>query len=226
MISPLFFRANGAATVPPEPSQNVMLAFSVAEKEGVAEWCKQLASLLDDYDMGAVVFFPGQLAEKSPECIWDFNNKVDIGSQTYSNVNLTTISDYSLKLNEVEEGKRAVDEADEFVSKSFIAPFKATDQDIFSLLERSGILADFSYDSQYNVYENGRFVKHDAATFNGTDYQPGYFLALPHSEYPVIIYFDNTSYITDIGNYLSILNGGHFKFINASELAGIPLTIR
>jgi peptidoglycan/xylan/chitin deacetylase (PgdA/CDA1 family) len=226
MISPLFFRANGAATEPPVPPQNVMLGFSVMEKEGVTEWCTQLASLFDDYGMGAIVFFPGQLAEKSPECIWDFHENVDIGSQTYSNVNLTTIADYSLKLNEVQEGKRAIDEADEFVSKAFMAPFGATDQDIFSLLERSGILADFSYDNQYNIYENGQFVKYDAATFKGTDQQPGYFLTLPRSIYPVIIYFDNTSTIADIDNYLSTLKEGYFKFISASELTGLPLTVR
>jgi peptidoglycan/xylan/chitin deacetylase (PgdA/CDA1 family) len=226
MISPLFFRANGAATEPPVLPQKVMLAFSVTEKDGVVEWCQQLASLLDDYDAGAIVFFPGQLAEKAPECIWDFDKKADIGSRTYSDVDLTTIADYSLKLDEVEEGKRAIDEADEFVSKAFMAPFGVTDQDIFSLLERSGILADFSYENQYNVYENGGFVKHEALTCKGRDYQPDYFLALPYTEKPVIIYFDNTSTISEIENYLSVLDKDYFKLINASELAGFPLTIR
>lgn len=226
MISPLFFRANGAASQPVIPPQKVMLGFSITEKDNVVDWCRQLTSLLDDYVIGATVFIPGELAEKYPECVWDFNKKIDIGSQTYSNRDLTKISDYLIKLDEVQKGKKALDEAGEIDTKAFMAPFRATDQDIYSLLGRSGILADFSYDNQYNVYDNGQFVKHDAATFKAGNYKPDYFLTLPETETPVIIFFDNTYSITDIEKYLSVLNEGYIKFINASELAGLPLTIR
>jgi peptidoglycan/xylan/chitin deacetylase (PgdA/CDA1 family) len=89
MITPLFFRANGAASEPVVPPQKVMLSFSVTESDDVVRWCTQLGSLLDDHKMRAAVFFPGELADKYPECIWDFHPEVDIGSQTYHYVNLT-----------------------------------------------------------------------------------------------------------------------------------------
>jgi peptidoglycan/xylan/chitin deacetylase (PgdA/CDA1 family) len=226
MISPLFFRDKSIASEPVAPPQKVMLGFSIIERDDITGWCRQLTTLLDDYVIGATVFMPGELAEKFPECIWDFNKKIDIGSQTYSNKDLTKISDYLVKLDEVQKGKTAVDEAGDITSKAFMAPFRATDQDIYSLLGRSGIMADFSYDNQYNIYENGQFVKHDAATFIARDYRPEYFLTLPETEMPVIIFFDSTYSITEIDKYLSVLNEGYIKFVNASDLAGFSLTIR
>jgi peptidoglycan/xylan/chitin deacetylase (PgdA/CDA1 family) len=221
MISPLFLRLDRA-----EPKQKVMLSFSVSESDDVVEWCKALSSILNGYNVGATVFIVGEVAEQYPQIVSCFGDKVDVGSQTYDNIDLTSIADYSLKLEEVKEGKIAVDGAGNLYSRVFRAPFGATDQDIYSLLSRSGILADFSYDNQYNLYEDGQFVRHNAAVYEGRDYSPDFFLTLPNISEPLIIVFDSTCPISSIESFISELKKGRLEFVNASQLAGFTLTSR
>jgi len=221
MISPLFLRPDRT-----EPKQRVMLSFSVSESNDAPQWCKNLSSILNNYNIGATVFVVGKVAEQYPQVVSYFGDRVDIGSQTYNNIDLTSIPDYSLKLQEVEEGKTAVDNAGNFYSRVFRAPFGATDQDIYSLLSRSGIMADFSYDNQYNLYQNGQFVRYDAAVYEGRDYSPDFFLTLPNIPKPLIIVFDNTYPISSIESFISGLKKGHLEFVNASQLAGFTLTDR
>jgi peptidoglycan/xylan/chitin deacetylase (PgdA/CDA1 family) len=220
MISPVYLRLGGVQT-----RRTVMLTFSVLESDGAVEWCKNLSLTLNTYNLPATVFIVGKIAEQYPQTVLSFGSSVDIGSETYNNTNLTTISDYTLKLKEVQEGKAAVDNAGHLDSKAFRAPYGATDQDIYSLLSRSGILADFSYKSQYNVYQNGQFIKFDATTYEGREYAPDYFLT-GNTTSPIIIDFDNNYSITSIESYLSRLKTGGFDFVNASELVGMSLTIR
>ena len=221
MISPLFLRLDRA-----EPKQKVMLSFSVSESNDALEWCKNLSSILNSYNIGATVFVVGKVTEQYPQIISCFSDKVDIGSQTYNNIDLTSIPDYSLKLQEVQEGKTAVDNAGNFYSKAFRAPSGATDQDIYSLLSRSGIMADFSYDNQYNLYQNGQFEKYDAAVYEGRDYSPDFFSTLTDISTPIIIIFDNTCPTSSIETLISRLKKSHLEFVNASELAGFTLTDR
>jgi peptidoglycan/xylan/chitin deacetylase (PgdA/CDA1 family) len=221
MISPLFLRPGGT-----EIRQKVMLSFSVSESDGVVEWCRDLSSILNGYNMGATVFMVGKVAEEYPQIVSCFGDKVDVGSQTYDNTDLTSIPEYSLKLEEVKDGKTVVDNAGHLYSRVFRAPFGVTDQDIYSLLSRSGILADFSYDNQYNLYQDGQFVRHDAAVYQGRDYSPDFFLTLPNVSKPLIIVFDNTSPIYSIKNFITGLKKGHLEFVNASRLAGFTLTDR
>ena len=221
MITPLFFRPEKV-----EAKQKVLLIFSVADSQNAVEWCQNLASILYDNKAGAAVFFAGKVAEKYPEAIWDFNDRVDIGSQTYNNTDLTTISDYSVKLQEVQEGKFAVEDASGLDTKLFRAPFGKTDQDIYSLLSRSGILADFSYENQYHVYINGKFLTFDLTTYKGRYYSPSYFSTLPMTNEPFIIEFDNTYSISSINDFFTGLNMEAFEFINASQLVGFSLTGR
>jgi len=221
MISPLFFRPDNI-----EPKQIVMLSFSVSESADVRDWCKNLADLLFDHGIGASVFMVGKVAEECPDAIWYFGDEVDIGSQTYSNLNLTNIPDYSVKLEEVKKGKMVVDNVGTLYSRIFRAPFGATDQDIYSLLSRSGIVADFSYENHYNVYQDGQFVKYDAITYMAQDCSPGFFSTLAYTTKPVIIFFDNSHSISDIDLLISSLEEANVEFVNASELTGLTLTIR
>lgn len=174
--------------------------------------------------MGAVVFFVGKVAEQNPQAVTCFSNKVDIGSQTYNYVNLTSIYDYSLKLQEVQLGKAAVDSAGKLNSKIFQAPYGATDQDIYSILSRSGIIADFSYTSNFNVYQNGQFIKFNASIFKATDHSPNFYIQRAQISEPKIIEFDNTWSTPNINSFLDTLCTGNFEFINASDLTGFALT--
>jgi peptidoglycan/xylan/chitin deacetylase (PgdA/CDA1 family) len=221
MISPLYLRPSQVQT-----QQRVMLTFDVLESTGAVEWCKGLSSTLNTYNLPATVFIVGKIAEQYPQTVLSFSNSVDIGSETYNYTNLTTIADYTLKLQEVKDGKVAVDNAGHLDSKVFRAPYGATDLDIYSLLSRSGILADFSYKNQYNVYLNGQFIRFDATTYEGQDYPPGYFLTLDKTSLPLIINFNNTNSISSIESYLSKLKTGDFGFVNGSELVGMTLTTR
>jgi peptidoglycan/xylan/chitin deacetylase (PgdA/CDA1 family) len=221
MISPLFF-PHGEV----KAKQIVMITFSVQESDDVVEWTKDLSSILNDYKMPATVFVVGKLAEQHPEVVFYYGNDVDVGSQTYDNTNLTSIPDYSLKLEEVAKGKAAVDMAGHISSSIFRAPYGATDQDIYSLLSRSGIVADFSYKDQYNVYKNGQFVKFDAIVFDGHDHPPDFFIGQDVTSEPLIINFDNTYSTSEVESFLVRLKTGDFEFVNASELVGINLTSR
>ena len=221
MISPLFLRPGEAGV-----GKRVMLSFTVSESAGAVEWCRDLSLLLNRYNIGASVFIAGKVAEEYPEVVSCFGNRVDVGSQTYGNTDLTKIADYSLKLQEVKDGKTAVDDAGNLNTRIFRAPFGATDQDIYSLLSRSGILADFSYDSQYNVYRDGQFLKYDALVYAASEHPPDFFLSLPETSEPVIVVFDNGYPVSDIEAVISSLKKAGREFINASELTGLTLTTR
>ncbi len=220
MISPLFFRTDA------ETKPRVMLGFSVLPAENVDSWCKDLSQVLDSRHIEASIFFTGQAAEQYPQSVSYFSEKFDIGSQTYSNANLTSISDYSLKLQEVQQGKQAVDKVGNVYTGIFRAPFGATDPDIYSLLSRADIRADFSYDRQYNVFLHGQFLTFDALVFDGNNLPPGAAQEIEDSSSPVIVFFDNTQPVSRIEAFLSSLNLKRLMFINASELTGLSLTGR
>jgi peptidoglycan/xylan/chitin deacetylase (PgdA/CDA1 family) len=219
MISPLFFGQD-------KGDIQVMLCFSVDQSDDAAEWCQNLSSLLDSYNLPATVFVDGKTAQEQPQTVACFNSRVDVGSRTYSNTELTSISDYVAKLKEVQAGKSSVDQAGDLNSKSFQAPNGATDQDIYSLLNRSGILADFSYSDHYNVYQNGQFVRNEAYFYDGQSYEPEFFLDRPKTAEPVIIQFSNNCAVSEIKSFLSTLLSGDLDFVNASQLTGLTLTDR
>ena len=125
--------------------------------------------------------------------LFSSNENIDIGSQTYTYANLTSIPDYTKQLSEVKSGKSAIDYVGKVDSKLFRAPYGSTDGNIYSLLSRSGILADFSYSNQYNKYENGQFIKYDAITYNPLSNQSNISNTLSSSNGKnVLINFDNS----------------------------------
>lgn len=219
MIAPLYLRESKI-----EPKQKIMLTFSVLDSENSVEWCQNLSKILASHNMAAVVFFVGQVAEQNPQAVTCFSNKVDIGSETFSYVNLTSIYDYSIKLQEVQQGKAAVDNAGKLNSQIFQAPYGATDSDIYSLLNRSGILLDLSQTNSYNYYQNGQFIKFDDSTFNAKDHTPDYYIGKTQSSTLKIIEFDDTWSTPTINTFLNKLSTGNFEFISASDLTGIDLT--
>lgn len=221
IISPLFYRTSSVET-----KQKIMLSFSASESNDIADWCRNLSSILKSYDISATLFIVGKVAEQHPECVSCFSSKVDIGSQTYSNLNLTSIADYDTQLEEVRKGKQAVDTAGNLYSRVFRAPNGDTDQNIYSLLSRNDILADFSYGSQYNVYLDNQFVKFDATVYDGTTCSANSILTLKKSSKPIIINFDNEYPAELISDFIGTLKTGQLDFVNASEMTGLNLTVR
>jgi peptidoglycan/xylan/chitin deacetylase (PgdA/CDA1 family) len=204
----------------------LMLCFSILEADDVTDWCKELSSILKNNSIEATIFFVGEVAEKNPECVTTFGEKIDIGSQTYSYLDLTSISNYSELLEEVRKGKSSVDNAGNIDSKSFRAPFGATDQNIYSLLSKNGIIADFSYENQYNIFQDGQFIKIEIVSFNWPEIPADLLMDEQKYAKPIIIHFDNSAPIFEIENLVNQLETTYLEIVSASNLVGKELTIR
>ena len=209
--------------LPSETPALAMLSFEIIYEENLPDWCIDLSQHLKQNRINAAVFFPGYIAEKFPECVKSFSDGVDIGSQTYNYANLQQISDYSLQLAEVKNGKYAVDQAGNLNTKLFKAPYGSTDENIYSILYQSGILADFSYKEQYNKYFENQFIKFETQYYNLTQTK-SFFLNGNDKQKPIIIHYDNTNDITKIKKIIKEINSENVRFVNPSELTGIDLT--
>ena len=216
MVAPGFIR-----TTPP---LTAILSFSITDDENTPLWCEQLSNVLKKHNVKAIVFVTGQIADKYPTCITTFSHDVDIGSQTYHYLSLPSIKDYTVELEEVKNGKMAVDRAGNLHSSLFKSPYGETDQNIYSLLNRANISADFSYSTQYNLYQNGKFIKYDLTEYSGIDHSSNFFSSLSTTK-PVLIDFDNSTPIDKIDKFVSELKSENIHFVTASELTSVPLTI-
>jgi peptidoglycan/xylan/chitin deacetylase (PgdA/CDA1 family) len=168
------------------------------------------------------------MAENHSQCVASFGENIDIGSSTYSYKNLATITDYSEQLREVQEGKNAVGLAGNLDSKSFRAPFGGTDDNIYSLLNRSGILADFSYSDRYHKYYQDQFIWFGITVYNASSTTGESLKDLQHDENdrPIQIDIDNSVPMSRIREIIGTLKDERAQFLNASVLTGIQLTIR
>jgi len=222
VIAPAYTHTLNHDRLPP-----VMLSFSIVDAHNAPEWCADLSSVLSKHDVKAMVFVTGGVAEQHPECVSAFSSsKIDIGSQTYSFANITSL-EYTMALEEVKKGKSAVDAAGNLDSRLFKAPYGSTDDNTYSLLSRSGITADFSYELQYNKYEDGQFVKYGLVEYNESDYSPESIRGLLEGKNPAIINFDNSDSIEQIDSFISALvSDKEIRLVNASELTGLELAAR
>lgn len=209
----------------PSPTQPILLSFNIINEQNLPNWCHDLSSVLAKNNVKAAVFVIGKVAERHPDCVTGFPQDVDIGSESYDYISIPSIADYSTQLEEVKNGKAAVDKAGNIDSKLFRAPYGATDANIYSLLNRSNLLADFSYNEQYNKYYDGKFLKFDLVTYNGTKYYTSFFRHIPADE-PVLINFDNSTPISKIEEFISEFKSENFRFVSATELTSLDLTVR
>lgn len=218
VVSPVFY--------PKENNVQVMLSFNISDSANLPDWCHDLSSFLNSENIKGTIFISGQLAESYPSCITLFPESFDIGSQTYDYVDLTTISDYSQQLEQVQKGKIAVDKSGDLDSKLFKAPFGNTDKNIYSLLDRNGILVDFSYETQYNKHYDDKFLKFDILTYDSKYHDAESLKTIELSDKPIQIGFDNSMSVEDIKKYLDVMHTWKIKFVTASELTNLKLTIR
>jgi len=234
MVVPAFTQQKVINSVPA-----VMLTFSIGNTNSadLSQWCDELATVLDHQKVVATVFVSGKVAEKAPECVNSFHEKVDIGSQTFSYVSLTSITDYGVALEEVKKGKEAVDRVGGLNSKLFKAPFGIVDENIYSYLSKSGIAADFSYINHYNKYEGSQFIRYDLKVLPGNQDGLELYGAIfrdddvirPISPVPIALQFDSAIAVEDIEatiTELKSLYDGNIQFVNASDIADVTLTQR
>lgn len=204
----------------------IMLSVSIIDPANVSAWCGDLAAFLGESGKSATIFFVGKIAEAFPESVRGFSSNVDVGSETYSYVDLASLRDSSLQLEEVDRGKFVVDAAGNLSSKLFKAPFVSAGENIYSLLRTSGIVADFSYDDHYNVRVNDQFIKYGCLAYNGCEHSADFFMSLPKTELAIILYFNNTVTVSNIVGLVSQLHGNDVEFVSASQLTGLSLTER
>jgi peptidoglycan/xylan/chitin deacetylase (PgdA/CDA1 family) len=222
MVVPIFFsdaRANDRL--------QVVLIFEIGDP-ATADWCQSISKLLSRENVRATVFFSGEFAHIYPESVSGFSKGVDIGSQTLTYANLTTIDDYSIQLKEVIEGKAAVDKAGNLDSKLFRAPYGSTDENIYSLLNRANILTDFSYSDHYNKYSNGQFIRMEIPIYDLLKTESSYIKKLikQNDVDKILVLINDTNSIEKITDLVLSLKSGNFQLINASDLAQLELTIR
>jgi len=221
MISPVFNRI-----APVKDQQRVALILSVTEQANVTSWCSEIGSFLSEKGIKATVFFTGKIADFYPWTVSSFENDVDIGSMTYGGADLVSIPDYTIQLDEVKRGKEAVEESAGLSSKIFSAPYGSVNEDIYSLLNRSDILADFSYNDHYNKLYNGQFIRMELKVYEGADSRPENILSLTNKEMLVALRFNNSVSASRVIAYISSLRSGGVQFLNASEITGLELTLR
>jgi hypothetical protein len=233
IVSTTFIIAIGISIIAPNfvrPSAvqklKIMLSVGIIDPANVSVWCSDLAVFLKENGKSATIFFAGKIAEQSPESVRVFSSNIDIGSETYSYVDLASLRDSSLQLEEVDKGKFVVDVAGNLSSKLFKAPFGSTGENIYSLLRTSGIVADFSYSNHYNVRFNDQFIKYGCSAYNGHEHSADFFMSLPITERPIVLNFNNTLAVSSIIELVSQLQGNDVEFVNASQLTGLNLTER
>ncbi|HLE35069.1 MAG TPA: polysaccharide deacetylase family protein [Nitrososphaerales archaeon] len=208
--------------------QAAMLSFNINDETNMPYWCRELSSILTEQNVKATIFIAGRVAESHPECVQNLssNAKLDIGSMTYSYVSILSIQDYAGQLSEVEKGKQAVDYAGNIFSRSFRAPHNSTDENIYSLLNRTGILADFSYQDHYNKYYGGYYIWFNVTSFDGAEHSAAFFHDMPVTDTPLVITFDNHDSIAEIREFVSQFRLNNVQLLNASDLTQMELTER
>jgi peptidoglycan/xylan/chitin deacetylase (PgdA/CDA1 family) len=227
MVLPAFTQENA----PPELA--TMLFFSVNDGDDLSVWCAELSTMLEKRGIAATVFVPGHVAYAHPQCVTAFsgNDRIDIGSQTYNYANLASLTDYVQALQEVQKGKQVIDKVGDIDSRLFRAPSGSVDQNIYSMLSRSGILADFSYFDHYNRYYNEQFIRYNVTSYDGALHAPEFFFALDKADQPIIINFNSSTSVSQIDGFLSKITAGNpdsydLKFSNASDVTQTALTLR
>jgi hypothetical protein len=211
-----------AIIIPHMPATHqAILLFEITNSNNLPEWCIDLASKVQKENLKGVIFVPGEIAQEFPECVNLFKNFFDVGSSTLRYSSLESFLDYQKQLQTIQNGKELVDKAGNINSKIFKAPFGYTDSNIYSLLTRSGIVADFSYDKQYNYYQNGQFIRYEAQEITANSDIDNMDKAIP-----LLFNFDNSDSVDSIFEDIDLIKKNNVVFKSPSEIVGEELTTR
>ncbi|HEX7031571.1 MAG TPA: polysaccharide deacetylase family protein [Nitrososphaera sp.] len=208
---------------------DVLLSLDINSDQNTLQWCQGIAELLNENQLKAVVFIPGKVAEQYPDCVRAFNDNVDIGSSTYSFAKLSSERDYLEMLEDVRRGKAAVDSVAGIDSRLFSAPYGYTDENIYSLLSRNGIVADFSGSDSYNKYNGTHFISYELKTLDLSKSSVDEIesqIAKKVSD-QIRITADNSVSVGKVTSLIArILEKQEANFVNASDVTGMKLTVR
>jgi peptidoglycan/xylan/chitin deacetylase (PgdA/CDA1 family) len=219
MIAPAFTR-----TIRRENPPRVAIFIYVTDESSGDEWCNEVSSYLKQKGITASIFFTGRVADSQPDWVKKFEG-YDIGSLTYSYIDLTTITDYSIQLAEIKNGKIAVDAAGGFDSRLFSSLNENVTNDIYSQLRRAGIVADFSYPDHYIKLNGEVYITMPLNVIEGTSITPDTTTDTLGNTPTVIKLYNNTPKQTVI-QIIEDLRAKGCRFLNASEITGLELVVR
>ena len=198
----------------------VLVQIEILEGGDLNSWCTELNKKLNQEQIKSVVFLTGKIAQSHPECVINVNG-VDVGSQGYRYHDITHMSDYLQQLSEIQKGKQIIDNVGGFKSKIYKAPYGSTDDNIYSLLSRSEIEADFSQEQQYNLFINGQFLKFELQTLETPDEINS------EEDYEIVSFsFTNQDSVESIFQTIDEIKHYNIQFVNPSDLANKPLMMR
>jgi len=203
----------------PIARDQVLLTFNIINSTNLPIWCNDLSKYLQDNKIHSTVFITGIMADNYPECVTSFSKSNDIGSMTYSYNNLAPASNYTDQLSQIQQGKTAVDKQGNLNSTIFRAPHGQVDQNIYSLLTRSHILADFSYNEHFNIYTNGLsgkiFYRYPMTSIGNISYSK---LSDRDPKIPLMVNIYNYDSIKKVQEFINTTSKNPHQFVTASEL--------
>jgi len=195
----------------------VLLTFNIVNSTNLPTWCNDLSKFLQDNKIHSTIFITGIMADTYPNCVASLGKNNDVGSMTYTYDTLTS-SNFTGQLKQIQQGKAAVDKQGKLNSTVFRAPHGIVDDKIFSLLTRSHILADFSYNDHYNIYKNGAsgkiFYRYPGSLGNISDSK----LSGRDPKIPMMVNFYNYDSISKVKEFINSASKNPHQFVTASEL--------
>jgi len=198
----------------------VLLTFNIVNSTNLPTWCSDLSKFLQDNKIHSTIFITGIMADTYPNCVASLGKNNEVGSMTYTYDTITS-SNFTGQLKQIQQGKAAVDKQGELNSTVFRAPHGIVDDKIFSLLTRSHIVADFSYNDHYNIYKNGAsgkiFYRYAASLGNISDPK----LSGRDPKIPMMVNFYNYDSISKIKEFINSASNYPHQFVAASELIRI-----
>lgn len=207
----------------------VLISFSITSDQNMPQWCQRIADLVEANQLKGAVYFSGSIAERYPDCVRAFYDGVDIGSSTYSYTKLSAERDYLEQLEDVRKGKAVIDAILQNNSTSFKAPYGYTDDNIYSLLSRNNIVADFSLSGSYNKYTDDIFVLYELKTLDLSKSSAEEIESQVASKVAdhIQIVVDNSVPIEKVASLVRMIIEKHeATFVNASDLTGMNLMVR
>jgi len=205
----------------------VLLTFNIINSTNMPTWCNDLSKFLHENNIHSTIFITGIMADTYPNCVVSFSKDNDIGSMSNSYDAITSTSTHTDQLSNIREGKAAVDKQGKLNSTIFRAPRGVVDETIYSLLTQSHILADFSYNDHYNVYTDGLsgkiFYRYPMTSLGNISDSK---LSGRDENVPVMVNFYNYDSVQKIQEFINSASKNPHRFVTASELTGMELTIR
>jgi hypothetical protein len=210
-----------------DEKQLILLTFNIVNSSNLPTWCDGLSQYLLENNIHSTIFITGIMADTYPTCASGFGEDTDVGSMSYDYTEITSIRSYPDQLNQILKGKQSIDKQGKLNSTVFRAPYGIVDENIYSLLSRSHILADFSYDDHYNVFTDGLsgktfywFPSKTLTNLSGLQYSD------VNSKMPLMINFYNYDSLKNIAEVVNMTSKYSHRYVSASEITNVRLTSR